>query len=491
VSDLNVGDSSATTSNVDNFESTGTTPTNLGVQEQDPIISETRGFTLSPFLGSKTPVIAASSAILPTLASVKAVSTIFSIQSDFESVTDGEDGKIDHELLNQFQRLGFNNFSDSDLISASDMDSVGGLEELLNGISSLNMDSFDPVNLFELEQNLADLDLGYGTAPFISAAGKGKGAKKAKESKPAQKSVKRKAATAKSAKGKGKRAMEDDDADDVDEDPPSDPVPMESLSLTCVKVPQGSIYVDGSTSFIPNTLRPCYCLFARAYDRFLSTSQSLLTCQAFLDTIDSMTIHEALASFESQFGFIHPAGSALIAIRNRIISVRRHNAENNLEGETQFSIVPQLYKCPQGMIDGLDHCSCFTGDWSYSINQATFNVLQETHAATVFPLSGSSEQLRKELDDTCLVCLQDGYCQNLIRHMIESHPNYEPAVTAVPTVPIAPVAPVVPVAHVASVAPVAPVALVAQFPISNNSFAPHGERVASKTLFHFSVVHKT
>ncbi|KAJ3076218.1 hypothetical protein HDU99_001378, partial [Rhizoclosmatium hyalinum] len=242
VSDLNVGDSSETTSNVDNFESTGTTPTNLGVQEQDLIISETRGFTLSPFLGSKTPVIAASSAILPTLASVKAVSnlsdaltapqpssfvpyTVYdseadsvssqSIQSDFESVTDGE-----------FQRLGFNNFSDSDLDSASDMDSVGGLEELLNGISSLKLDSFDAVDLFELEQNLADLDLGYGTAPFISAAGKGKGAKKAKESKPAKKSVKVKAATAKSAKGKGKRAVEDDDADDVEENPPLDPVPM-------------------------------------------------------------------------------------------------------------------------------------------------------------------------------------------------------------------------------------------------------------------------
>ncbi|ORY28709.1 hypothetical protein BCR33DRAFT_590537 [Rhizoclosmatium globosum] len=277
------------------------------------------------------------------------------------------------------------------------MDSVGGLEELLNGISSLNMDSFDAVDLFELEQNLADLDLGYGIAPFISAAGKGKGAKKAKESKPAKKSVKVKAATAKSAKGKGKRAMEDDDADDVEENPPLDPVPMEPLSLTRVKVPRGSIYVDASTSFIPNTLRPRYRFFARAYDRFLSTSQSLLSCQAFLDTIDSMTIHEALASFESQFGFIHPAGPALIAIRNRIISVRRHNVENNLEGETQFSIVPQLYKCPQGMIDGLDHCSCFTGDWTYSINQATFDVLQETHAATVFPLSGSSEQLRKEL----------------------------------------------------------------------------------------------
>ncbi|ORY42985.1 hypothetical protein BCR33DRAFT_267845 [Rhizoclosmatium globosum] len=106
-----------------------------------------------------------------------------------------------------------------------------------------------------------------------------------------------------------------------------------------------------------------------------------------------MTIHEALASFESQFRFVHPAGLA----RNRIISVRRHNVENNLEGETQFSIVPQLYKCPQGIIDGLDHCSCFTGDWSYSINQATFDVLRETHAATVLPLSGSSEQLRQEL----------------------------------------------------------------------------------------------
>ncbi|ORY43166.1 hypothetical protein BCR33DRAFT_717902, partial [Rhizoclosmatium globosum] len=47
-----------------------------------------------------------------------------SVQSDFESVADGEDGDIDYELLNQFQRLGFDD-------SASDLDSVSGLEDLL------------------------------------------------------------------------------------------------------------------------------------------------------------------------------------------------------------------------------------------------------------------------------------------------------------------------------------------------------------------------
>ncbi|KAJ3050551.1 hypothetical protein HDU99_008636, partial [Rhizoclosmatium hyalinum] len=290
ISDLGVDDSSTTTSNIE--ESTGTTPTNLEVQGQDPI-SETRGFTFSPFLEPKASVVgAASSAVSPSLASVKADSNLSdalspaepslfvpytvsdseadsvssqSVESDFKSVTGGEDGDIDYELLNQFQRLGFNDLSDSDLDSASDLDSVGGLEDILNGTSSLNLDSFDAVDLFELEQNLADLDLGYGTAPFISA-GKGKGAKKGKQSKPPTKPVKSKATKAKSAKGKGKRAMEDDDADDVEEDPPSDPVSMEPLSLIRVKVPRGSIYVDASMSFIPNTLRPRYRIFARAYD---------------------------------------------------------------------------------------------------------------------------------------------------------------------------------------------------------------------------------
>ncbi|ORY42787.1 hypothetical protein BCR33DRAFT_717994 [Rhizoclosmatium globosum] len=146
VSDLGVDDTSVTTSNIE--ESTGSTPTNLEVQEQDPI-SETRGFTFSPFLEPKTPVVAASSAALtassavsPTLSFVRSDSNLFdaltapepslfdphtvsdseadsvssqSVQSDFDSVADGEDGDIDYELLNQFQGLGFDD-------SASDLD---------------------------------------------------------------------------------------------------------------------------------------------------------------------------------------------------------------------------------------------------------------------------------------------------------------------------------------------------------------------------------
>ncbi|ORY52030.1 hypothetical protein BCR33DRAFT_712242, partial [Rhizoclosmatium globosum] len=142
VSDFGVGEFSAASSNVDDLESTGTTPTNLEVQEQDPI-SKTRRFAFSPFLEPKASVIAASSAVSPTLPFVRSDSnfsdaltapepSLFvpytvsdseadsvssqSVQSDFDSVADGEDGDIDYELLNQFQRLGFDD-------SASDLDS--------------------------------------------------------------------------------------------------------------------------------------------------------------------------------------------------------------------------------------------------------------------------------------------------------------------------------------------------------------------------------
>ncbi|ORY42504.1 hypothetical protein BCR33DRAFT_296467 [Rhizoclosmatium globosum] len=87
----------------------------------------------------------------------------------------------------------------------------------------------------------------------------------------------------------------------------------------------------------------------------------------------------------------------MIAIEEHVKSVSKHDADNNMEGKTEFSIVPQLYKCPQGMVDGLDHCSCFTGDWSYSVNQATFDVLQESHDASVFSLGADLNQLRQEL----------------------------------------------------------------------------------------------
>ncbi|KAJ3277705.1 hypothetical protein HDU79_002220, partial [Rhizoclosmatium sp. JEL0117] len=359
VSDFGVGEFSAASSNVDDLESTGTTPTNLEVQEQDPI-SETRGFAFSPFLGSKTPVVGASSAALtassavsPTLPFVRSDSnfsdaltapepSLFvpytvsdseadsvssqSVQSDFESVADGEDGDIDYELLNQFQRLGFDD-------SASDLDSVSGLEDLLNETSSLNLDSFDAVDLFELEQNLADLDLGYGTAAFISAAGKAKGAKKAKQSKPATKPIKAKAA--KPRKGKGKRLIEEDEEDDVpdeiDKGPPSDPVPGTPTPLPRVKVPQGSIFINATTSLIPHELKPRYRSFARIYDKFLSTSQSILECERFLNTMTGMPLRQALVAFETQFGFIHPAGAAMIAIQERVKSVSKHNADNNME----------------------------------------------------------------------------------------------------------------------------------------------------------------
>ncbi|KAI9339416.1 hypothetical protein BDR26DRAFT_975503 [Obelidium mucronatum] len=82
--------------------------------------------------------------------------------------------------------------------------------------------------------------------------------------------------------------------------------------------------------------------------------------------------------------FEHPAKNALIQIKEVIHHQQQVNIGSDsldidggvLVPTTKFEVVPCLYKCPQGFHDGIDQCSCFTGDWSWAINDACLDMLQ-------------------------------------------------------------------------------------------------------------------
>ncbi|KAI9335111.1 hypothetical protein BDR26DRAFT_986993 [Obelidium mucronatum] len=153
-------------------------------------------------------------------------------------------------------------------------------------------------------------------------------------------------------------------------------------------LPAGSLIVNANGTVAP---APSHLVqrYARKYDIFVRSGGSQQKCQDFLAHLDTSAevfnnLETCLAEFLQVFQFGHPAKNALIQIKEVIHHQQQVNIDtDSLDIErgvmvptTKFEVVPCLYKCPQGFHDGIDQCSCFTGDWSWAINNACLDMLQ-------------------------------------------------------------------------------------------------------------------
>ncbi|KAI9331932.1 hypothetical protein BDR26DRAFT_996054 [Obelidium mucronatum] len=153
-------------------------------------------------------------------------------------------------------------------------------------------------------------------------------------------------------------------------------------------LPAGSLIVNANGTVAP---APSHLVqrYARKYDIFVRSGGSQQKCQDFLAHLDHSpevfnSLETCLAEFLQVFQFEHPAKNALIQIKEVIHHQQQVNIDTDsldidggvLVPTTKFEVVPCLYKCPQGCHDGIDQCSCFTGDWSWAINDACLGMLQ-------------------------------------------------------------------------------------------------------------------